>query len=128
MNQNKEYWKGKLTPAQYHILREKGTEPPRTSPFILREDKGIYQCVGCENELFGSETKFDSDCGWPSFYEAVHADSVIQTKDTTHGMTRTEITCAKCDGHLGHVFPDGPTPTGTRFCINGTSLQFKEDQ
>lgn len=119
-------WKEKLTPEQYRVLREKGTEQPGTSPFILSQDKGIYECAGCENQLFSSETKFDSGCGWPSFYESIHSEAVVHTKDTTLGMTRTEITCANCGGHLGHVFPDGPRPTGNRFCTNGVSLQFKK--
>lgn len=121
-------WKEKLTSEEYRVLREKGTERPGTSPFILSQDRGVYQCAGCGNDLFNSETKFDSGCGWPSFYEAINSDAVVHTRDTTHGMIRTEITCANCDGHLGHVFPDGPGPDGNRFCMNGVSLQFKKEE
>ena len=120
-------WKEELTSEQYRVLREKGTERPGTSPFILSQDKGIYECAGCGNELFSSETKFDSGCGWPSFYESINSDAVVHTRDTTHGMIRTEITCANCGGHIGHVFPDGPEPTGDRFCMNGVSLHFKKE-
>ncbi|MCP4457953.1 MAG: peptide-methionine (R)-S-oxide reductase MsrB [Cytophagales bacterium] len=119
-------WREKLTSEQYRVLREKGTERPGRSPFLLNEEKGIYQCAGCGNDLFSSDTKFDSGCGWPSFYETINSNAVVHTRDTAHGMIRTEITCAKCDGHLGHVFPDGPEPTGNRFCMNGVSLEFKK--
>jgi len=121
-------WKEKLTPEQYRVLREKGTERPGTSPFILSDDKGIYECAGCGNELFSSDTKFDSGCGWPSFYDSIRSDAVVQTRDTAHGMIRTEITCANCGGHLGHVFPDGPEPTRNRFCMNGVSLHFRKEE
>jgi peptide-methionine (R)-S-oxide reductase len=125
MTQDDNYWKEKLTPEQYHILRQKGTERPWTGPFLENKETGVYECAGCGNELFNSDTKFDSGCGWPSFYAPLNTDAVVETHDNTHGMIRTEITCANCGGHLGHVFPDGPKPTGQRYCINGGSLGFK---
>lgn len=124
MNHDDNYWKEKLTPEQYHILRQKGTERPWSGPFLENKEKGMYECAGCGNELFSSETKFDSGCGWPSFYAPLNSDAVIEHRDTSHGMIRTEITCANCCGHLGHVFEDGPNPTGLRYCINGGALGF----
>ena len=124
MKQDDNYWKKKLTPEQYHILRQKGTERPWTGPFLENKEKGMYECAGCGNELFSSDTKFDSGCGWPSFYEPLNSSAVKEHKDTSHGMIRTEITCANCGGHLGHVFEDGPNPTGLRYCINGGALGF----
>lgn len=117
-------WKKKLTPEQYHVLREKGTELPFTGKFLLNKEKGIYVCAACGAELFSSDTKFESHCGWPSFYEA--KGNITLKKDTSHGMTRTEVLCKKCGGHLGHLFDDGPKPTGKRFCINSLSLDFKK--
>lgn len=117
-------WKEILTPEQYHVTRQKGTERPFSHPFYLKEEMGVYCCVCCEAELFSSDTKFDAGCGWPSFYEPIHSEAVRYEKDTSHGMIRVEALCAKCDAHLGHVFDDGPEPTGLRYCINGISLDF----
>jgi peptide-methionine (R)-S-oxide reductase len=127
LNKTEQEWKKILTPDQYYVLREKGTERPFTGKFEDHWDKGVYTCAACGNELFNSKTKFDAGCGWPSFYEALDKTKVIETEDRSHGMVRTEITCAKCGGHLGHVFNDGPNPTGMRYCINSVSLDFKKD-
>jgi peptide-methionine (R)-S-oxide reductase len=117
-------WKQKLTPEQFHVLREKGTEAPFTGKLLYNHDAGTYVCAACGAELFGSDTKFDTDCGWPSFYDAKKG-AVVFTKDSSHGMSRTEVTCANCGGHLGHVFDDAPDqPGGQRFCINSAALQF----
>lgn len=126
MEKSDDYWKEKLTNQQYHILREKGTERPWTGPFLENKEKGVYECAGCGTELFSSNTKFDSGCGWPSFFEPIKSHAIKETKDTSFGMIRTEITCAECGGHLGHVFPDGPEPTGLRYCINGGALGFEK--
>ncbi len=120
-----DYWREKLTPEQYRILVEKGTERPFTGPFLENKDKGVYECAACGNALFSSDTKYDSGCGWPSFFEPLNSDAIDEHRDTSHGMIRTEITCKNCGGHLGHVFPDGPKPTGIRYCINGGALGFK---
>lgn len=119
-----EEWKKKLTEEQYHVLRNSGTERPFTGAFYLNKEAGVYNCVGCDSELFSSDTKFDSGCGWPSFTEPVESDAVVEILDKTHGMIRTEIRCATCDGHLGHVFNDGPGANGLRYCINSVSLGF----
>jgi len=117
-------WKEKLTPEEYYILREKGTERPFSGKYNNFFEKGYYVCAACGNKLFNSDAKFDSSCGWPSFDQAIEG-SVIYTKDTSHGMIRTEVTCAKCDGHLGHVFDDGPKDTtGNRYCMNSVSIKF----
>ena len=118
-------WKKELTPEQYHVLREKGTERPGTGEYNDHHEKGVYVCAGCGTELFTSEQKFDSHCGWPSFDNNIAGgDRVKQMKDFSYGMIRTEIVCAKCGGHLGHIFDDGPTATGNRYCVNSLSLKF----
>ena len=118
-------WKAELAPDRYHVLREKGTEPAWTGALLDVHDPGLFRCAACGAELFRSDDKFDSGSGWPSFTKAV-ADGVInEHDDSTFGMRRTEVTCARCGGHLGHVFPDGPAPTGQRYCINSLSLEFE---
>lgn len=119
-------WKKELSPDQYRILREKGTERPFTGEYNTHYENGIYSCAGCGSELYRSETKFDSGCGWPSFDEEIDG-AIERRRDTTHGMIRTEIMCANCGGHLGHVFNDGPTATGIRHCVNSLSLDFKKE-
>lgn len=123
---SEEEWKKVLSPQQYQVLRGKGTEAPYTGKYYLHTEKGIYVCAACGTELFRSDTKFDAGCGWPSFSDVVDSSKVVYTKDMSHGMARTEITCAKCGGHLGHVFDDGPAPTGLRYCINSVSIDFKK--
>lgn len=125
MTQNDHYWKEKLTKEQYYILREKGTERPFTGEFVMHKEQGVYKCAGCGSELFTDEMKFDSHCGWPSFDREIAGGKIKQTIDRSHGMVRVEITCAKCDGHLGHIFDDGPTNTGKRYCVNSLSLTFE---
>lgn len=123
-NMTEQDWKEKLNAEEYYILREKGTERPFSGKYNAFFEKGSYVCAACGNLLFNSDAKYDSSCGWPSFDQAIEG-SVIYTKDTTHGMIRTEVTCAKCDGHLGHVFDDGPKDTtGTRYCMNSISMKF----
>lgn len=122
-------WKDKLTPEQYKILREKGTEPPFTGELLHNKEKGNYVCAACGAELFSSDHKFDSGSGWPSFYDVSLSDAVELHRDSTLGMERTEVTCKKCGGHLGHVFDDAfDQPTGKRYCINSLSLDFVKDQ
>jgi peptide-methionine (R)-S-oxide reductase len=115
-------WRDTLTPEQYEVLRRKGTEQAFTGAYVDTKEPGVYRCAGCGAELFRSEAKFDSGTGWPSFVEPAALDSVETEVDTSHGMVRTEVTCAACGGHLGHVFPDGPGPTGLRYCINSCAL------
>jgi peptide-methionine (R)-S-oxide reductase len=118
-------WQCLLTPEQYHVTREHGTERAFTGPHWDNKKEGLYSCVCCKTPLFESSTKFDSGTGWPSFFAPVSKDAVTQIEDLSHGMRRTEIRCATCDAHLGHVFPDGPPPTGRRYCMNGLALDFQ---
>jgi peptide-methionine (R)-S-oxide reductase len=118
-------WKKILTPEQYHVLREKGTDAPFTGKLTYNKEKGYYNCAACGNELFTSDMKFESHCGWPSFDKELEGGRIKTVTDTSHGMVRTEILCAKCGSHLGHLFDDGPTKTGLRYCVNSTSLEFK---
>ena len=126
VTKTEEEWKKVLSPEQYHVLREKGTEPAFTGKLLKNKKEGTYLCAACGNELFSSDTKFVSGTGWPSFWDSVSKDSVELKTDTSHGMRRTEVVCKKCGGHLGHLFGDSPTPTGQRYCMNSVSLKFKE--
>lgn len=118
-------WRAMLDPAQYQVCRLKGTERPFSGKYNSERGDGVYHCICCDLPLFSSNAKFDSGCGWPSFYEPIEEAAMIEIRDTSHGMIRTEVTCAQCDAHLGHVFPDGPPPTGLRYCINSVCLDFK---
>ena len=119
-------WKKILTPQQFYVLRQQGTERPFTSPLVENHQKGVFKCAGCKTPLFSSDTKFESGTGWPSFYKPLSKTSVVERTDQSHGMARTEVECAVCGGHLGHVFDDGPKPTGLRYCMNGVALEFEK--
>jgi len=121
-----EEWKQKLSPEQYYILRQKGTERPFSGKYNFHKEKGVYVCAGCGNELFTSDMKFESHCGWPSFDREIEGGKILKLLDKSYGMIRTEIICANCGGHLGHLFDDGPTETGMRYCVNSLSLDFKK--
>jgi peptide-methionine (R)-S-oxide reductase len=121
--QEEAYWRKKLTPEEYRVLREKGTERAFTGEYWDTKTDGVYKCRGCGEPLFVSDAKFDSGCGWPSFFQPLEGAKLTETRDNSYGMVRTEITCSKCGGHLGHVFNDGPAPTGLRYCINSVSIQ-----
>ena len=125
---SEEAWKEALSPEAFRVLRQNGTERPFSSQFHQVGESGIFNCQGCGTELFKSEAQFDSGCGWPSFDRAAQPENIVERLDRTHGMTRIEVRCKSCDGHLGHLFPDGPTDTGQRYCINGVCLQLNNDE
>ena len=120
-------WRAQLSEIQYHVTRQKGTEPAFTGAFWNNHDPGTYRCVCCGEPLFSAEQKFDSGCGWPSFTAPLATKAIDEAMDSTHNMRRTEVMCSKCGAHLGHVFPDGPRPTGLRYCINSASLTFEKE-
>ncbi len=128
ITKTEEEWQRELTPEQYEILRRQGTEPPFSGEYTYNKEDGMYRCAACGNELFSSDTKFESGTGWPSFSEPATAEAVELRSDDSHGMKRTEVVCARCGGHLGHVFDDGPNPTGQRFCINSLSLDMESNK
>jgi peptide-methionine (R)-S-oxide reductase len=127
IEKTEEQWRRELAPEQFHVLREKGTERPFSGEYDHLFERGTYKCAGCGADLFTSGAKYDSGCGWPAFYAPADEDAVEEETDATYGMVRTEVMCASCGGHLGHVFPDGPHPTGLRYCINSAALQFDEE-
>ena len=127
IQKTEEEWKAELSPEQYRILREAGTERPHTGEYNMHFEKGMYKCGACGNELFASDSKFDAHCGWPSFDREIETGKIVEKIDTSLGMVRTEILCGDCGSHLGHVFNDGPTETGLRYCVNSLSLKFEEE-
>ena len=126
IEKTEEQWRAELTPEQYRVLREKGTERAFSGEYDHVFDEGTYRCAGCGTELFRSDAKYDSGCGWPAFYAPADSAAVEEETDASFGMVRTEVMCASCGGHLGHVFPDGPAPTGLRYCINSAALKLEE--
>lgn len=125
---NEEELKKKLTPEQYKVLREKGTEAPFSGKYVNHKEKGVYKCAACGNELFSSDTKFDSGTGWPSFTDPMNRENIILEEDTSYGMSRVEVKCRRCGSHLGHVFPDGPGDSGNRYCINSVCLVHEKEK
>ena len=128
IEKTEEGWREQLTPEQFHVTRQSGTERAFTGKYWDTKTVGTYKCSCCGAELFRSDTKFDSGCGWPSFFETLPDANIGEIEDASHGMVRTEVRCGRCDAHLGHIFPDGPPPTGIRYCINSASLDLKEDE
>ncbi|MFN2226944.1 MAG: peptide-methionine (R)-S-oxide reductase MsrB [Anaerolineae bacterium] len=128
INKTEEEWRGELTPDEFKVLRLAGTEPPFTGKYYKHKGRGAYLCAACGQELFSSETKYESGSGWPSFWAPVSGQMVEEMRDTSHGMIRTEVRCSRCGSHLGHVFEDGPQPTGQRYCINSVALDFEPEE
>jgi peptide-methionine (R)-S-oxide reductase len=125
INKSDAEWKAELTPEQYRVMREAGTEAPFSGAYDQCWEVGVYHCAGCGHALFDSESKFNAGCGWPSFHSELEEANIVQRPDHSHGMSRIELLCRNCDAHLGHIFPDGPPPTGMRYCINSVSLEFQ---